>query len=1185
MSYFAERTVSTIDGTGRRQSQEHQYRKFEDFRECDAYVLLGPAGSGKTTEFLREARKTTVGHYVSARNFLTQEDWVNWEGKTLFIDGLDEVRFAGDDIRIPFDEIRNKLKKLGKPQFRLSCREADWLGINDSKHLQDATRNGRVTILRLDPLSLEEVTAALHHNFPEVDPEDFLDQAEIHGIKELLSNPQSLHMLVKVVNKRSDWPKNRMDTFGMACRALIKEHNPEHLIANQDFPVSNSTNIAGRLCAILLLTGSSGFTRRPDSTDKLISMQEVWGKDDLTRSLTVLASKLFEKARDDSFEPMHRQVAEFLGSKYLTSQINQGLPLSRILSLMEYENGSIVSDMRGLGAWLAAHCSTARSEFIARDPIATVLYGDVEGFSIMEKCRVLTNTREKLSENPQTLRTLVNNSRTGDLATKETAPLFQDVLSTRAPSEDLQLYARFLISALSHGSVHPELHSTLWIVVRNSGWRSPVRIAALDLLLSTCLANPATTYESDELLQEVHAGEVEDADDELKGVLLRHFFIRDRSLTEILKFLERPKSPSLFGTYQNFWLHLELDEVSNDELISSLDIIQAKLDAYRSNSSRLALSASLVGRVFLRLLSCLVDRSSWAPIERLIGWLNLARKVQSPGSQHTEQLKNSLRGQGELLKAIVVKQTERALASNDFVQSMHQVDILLLNINYQAAIGSEWFLARARSTADERVAEWYIQRVAGLLHSSEANGDRLSDVKSSLIGTPRLLDSLTTRMFELEETEFQGARLAREYSERKKERQNNWRKAIKAESLSDSSLPVGLLNQLAQVYFGEAIDIEGSSAIERMQDLLGNGTQDLIDKILFGLRTAIHRADVPDSSAILDLRSEQRIHALSLPILAGLQEGAGMSESGELQLSDSQMRTALAIYYSMRLPQNAVRPPPWLTYVLESDPELCADVLVDAVGVRLKAGDECRETCYQLAFSPEYSEVASFAVLPLLRIFPVRCANKLLIALTWLLRAASNHVAADALQTVVQTRLSRKGMNMGQRICWLGAQLLLNQELYRDSFQSYIESGEQRVQHLVQFLSEQDSSTQWIDAMDSPTATMLAGVIGRSYSPIHFDLNTDIYSSDSARASKCVTTLIDKLTFDPSDEVTHLLEGLNDNQELSPWHSRLKIAADTQRMVRQISRFRPLDVRSVVAVLDDAPQASVPHHSRYQSSL
>ena len=134
------------------------------FRSVPAYVLLGDPGAGKTTAF--EVECEALGDSacpISARDFLAldMDRHPEWRDKTLFIDGLDEVRAGTDDVRTPFDAIRNRLDALGRPRFRLSCREADWLGANDRDNLASVTPDGAVTVLRLDPLTNADITTIL----------------------------------------------------------------------------------------------------------------------------------------------------------------------------------------------------------------------------------------------------------------------------------------------------------------------------------------------------------------------------------------------------------------------------------------------------------------------------------------------------------------------------------------------------------------------------------------------------------------------------------------------------------------------------------------------------------------------------------------------------------------------------------------------------------------------------------------------------------------------------------------------------------------------------------------------------------------------------------------------------------------------------------------------------------------
>jgi len=216
MTRLIDRTCTEIDGPN---SVGGQHRPLKDFQDLEAYVLLGAAGAGKTTEFRRFGGES----YVSARDFLCLDIDRNAQGRhqTIFIDGLDEVRAGSSDARTPLDRIRTKLQQLGCPRFRLSCRVADWLGCNDRGHLREVSPNGEVKVLLLDKLSKDGVREILSEHAHIVDTDGFFEWASRSGIESLLANPQSLNMLVKAFEV-GERPDSRLQVFDAACRRCSK---------------------------------------------------------------------------------------------------------------------------------------------------------------------------------------------------------------------------------------------------------------------------------------------------------------------------------------------------------------------------------------------------------------------------------------------------------------------------------------------------------------------------------------------------------------------------------------------------------------------------------------------------------------------------------------------------------------------------------------------------------------------------------------------------------------------------------------------------------------------------------------------------------------------------------------------------------------------------------------------------
>ena len=98
--------------------------KLSDFRSAHAYVLLGEPGAGKSTAFEEERRNDGSAVEVTARRFIRRslEAHPKWRGATLLIDGLDEVRAGGGDLREPLDSLVCRLEQLGNPRFRVRPR-------------------------------------------------------------------------------------------------------------------------------------------------------------------------------------------------------------------------------------------------------------------------------------------------------------------------------------------------------------------------------------------------------------------------------------------------------------------------------------------------------------------------------------------------------------------------------------------------------------------------------------------------------------------------------------------------------------------------------------------------------------------------------------------------------------------------------------------------------------------------------------------------------------------------------------------------------------------------------------------------------------------------------------------------------------------------------------------------------
>ena len=489
MTHAIARTCKEIRRGGERHGREPGSRQLSSFRSAPAYVLLGDPGMGKTTAFEREREEMgATAHFVDARDFLAFEpdNHPEWREKTLFIDGLDEVRTRSSDARTPLDAIRGRLDALGCPPFRISCREADWLGDNDRTRLDSVAPDGRVATLRLDPLTDNDIRQVLSGHPQVENPERFINEAKRRGVKGLLANPQTLNMLADVVGSQGAWPQSKLETFEMACLQMAKEHNEEHILRFQPLPRERLLDAAGYLCAAQLVTGAAGFFRGPREVgidDIALDDCDYSEPDALTPALS---TKLFKAAGKGGSWPVHRHVAEFLGARYLARLITEGLPARRVLALISGADGVVVSEMRGVSGWLAAQCRGARDLLIERDPMGVALYGDIQDFSPNEKSKLLRalGRREVLSPLWREVGWFEVGTTLGGLASPDMEPVIANILSDPTRDTDHEVLVQFVLTLLWEGSPPASLTPHLLSMVRDESWSPRVSSSALDAFLA-----------------------------------------------------------------------------------------------------------------------------------------------------------------------------------------------------------------------------------------------------------------------------------------------------------------------------------------------------------------------------------------------------------------------------------------------------------------------------------------------------------------------------------------------------------------------------------------------------------------------------------------------------------------------------------------------------------------------------
>ena len=1226
-----------------------------DFRDASAYVLLGDPGAGKTTEFERESEALgEAAVFVSARDFVTFDpaNRPEWQNKTLFIDGLDEMRAGAADGRSPLDDIRRRLVQLARPKFRLSCREADWLGRSDRQALQAVAADGCVTVLRLDPLSQDASEELLKRTGRVQDATGFQHEARRRGVDSMLGNPLTLRLLA-AAGGQEDWPDGRLQLFESACWQLASECNREHRDAARSAVAALAStkpatlmDAAGSLCALALLAGIDGFTFEPpepemsfDSevrTPAFVSLDGLDG-DSGSRAPEVrqaaLRTRLF-KAADGGFVPLHRQVAEYLAGRHLAQMIKDGLPARRVVALLVSPVDSrVVTPLRGLAAWLAAHCPRARPLLIEADPVGAALYGDIRQFADEDKRRLLSELEALPAEEPvfdyerpdrpdATLRLDVGWAFRA-LASADMVQSIRELLGRRGSEASNERIELLVLSALSHSVESPkgllrDLLPELVERVRDDARQAGVRRAALDAyrhLLDCDERSEALRA----ILEEIHEGRVSDPDDELRGTLLDALYPDHVKPSVVWRYFTTARGRRL-GRCWRFWRYRLLERSSDDQVAELLDALYAAVGAGHPRVSNLD-----VQNLHVELLAR--GLSVWGEdldSERLYRWLSipitddlrLERHVFSKDDLYL--VRSWLEARPNRQKAIFLAGLEDRI-SNDQAEFYRWKDFQILHGSRPPGDFGLWCLERAVEHEDAesvlseellRYSHWSLNDPAlsegltlDVMRESTHGHGNLARLLAQLC-EPRVDHAASTQDPYLREVE--GLREQREREER--QRQQEWADHVRSHSaeLQENRFRSHDLHQLAEAYLGMFSDSDDHKSPEdRLAEFLG-GDLRAADFALTGLRSAALRDDLPEVDETTKWHLESQQPSLALPVLASLQlldEEAPNVLDG---LDAASKRRVLAIYFWS--PAVIHISTGWYRRWLRQSPDLVFDVLQRcALAAICKGGElpdrlralesENREADHRLVgtvglahgISPVSvggdKATAHRLRLRLLQAFPTRAPKDRLNLLDGLLFEALSGPDTGPIEELARKKLAATSMTVGQRVRWLTVDAALSGAPGLRALKGFVDHGEIRARHLAEFLSGSSEYARYEPGNRRSVASMLSGtrepatlgalieILG-AYFPME-DPCSDGSVSLGMEVSDRVAGLIAELGSIAGDEAEQVLSRLIGDNRLATWRHHLNRAQRRQRVVNRDAAYRHPGIEQVQGTLDNSAPANV----------
>lgn len=1123
------------------------------FLNRPAIVVLGDPGSGKTTSFEQASALEPNAVFVSVRDFLSLSSR-RWRGKTLFLDGLDEQRAKSADGTSILDRIREKLDELGCPRFRLSCRAADWYGASDADSLSLVSPDNTVTVIMLEPLTERAILTIASEVV--ADAKAFIEEARHRGIDELLVNPQTLILLLAVIQD-GPWPQTRLELFQRACDVLGREPNEIHRrVSTEGTDPESIINNAGYLCAIQLCGGVAGI-----ALDEGNASADFPYLGRLRVNLPIcnisVRRRLFRMEGPERVTPAHRTIAEYLAARHMVGLIRAGFPIGRILSLLTGYDGGTLSDLRGLYAWLACLCPEHAGSLIPRDPIGVVLYGDTTPLPSDLKMMILDNLWRTCDKNPW-FREDWASTPFGGLCSPEMEPRFQAILTD--PSQH-PVFVSCVIDAIRHGQPLPGLRDPLLDIVRDETRAGYLREEAIDAFRHV---RPEETTTLVELLDDIQAGRVQDENHQLRGALLTTLYPSVIQPHEIIKYIiaEREFAAGDYGRFVDFDM-IDVTPESNIPIL--LDLI-AKSGLPCLNQDKHT-GRRFIGRLLGKGLRLFGEELQ---AERLFHWLGIAVDKYDHSMldrNESQSIKDWLTSHIQIVKDLYDQWLGTTLRKNMWYEE-HRFWKRLQDIVPPGGF-PRWQLQKAATETDDQIAEFLFRMSVRFLTTTEREDSPTLDELFAYVDLhPRFKKFLETELYD-EIPEWRVTHALRAIEQRQKKadvRSTNIRIFSDHLETIRTGQARGWLADLARVYFGRFIDVDHDAP--PTQRLLTETNAEISSAALEGFVATLRiPKGIPSPKKISLSQTQGKYFTFGHVAIAGMDLLAERSIAELMALPDATLKSALAFYHTNHTGQNH----PWVDSLVMERPDLAAEALRQFWEPQLSRRLQHISGIDDLDIKVAMAKVAEKIAIPLLRKYP-DCAEA---HLEHLLRAALKHADRDAFLKLIRSRLKLPTVKGERLALWISFGFLLAPEEFKARLSKHIGKKTEKAWHVLGVVNIplRPDGTQ-IVILSPISLGYLIKTIARTFSPS--DRPTGATDHGFNSEAHAVKGLIARLRDDTGTGAGEVLASLHDDVALKAWREDLVHALDIQARKRREEKFKYPSVAMVVKTLLQGPPANPP---------
>jgi hypothetical protein len=1083
-----------------------------------------------------------------------------FEGKTLYLDGLDECRAKAGDGDV-LGKIRSVLFELGRPKFRLSCRSADWYGVMDVARLKGLSQNGELVVVHLEQLSRDDIAEAIRDEID--DPNGFINRADKYGVAPLLGNPQTLRMLVSVV-KSGAWPSTRADLFNKATRLLAEEPSPWHSRTEHGQISTNAIlSVSGRMYAAMLMGAGSGFSLVRDMSSELFPLiTDLFGDDPTFQAAG--RRRIFSSEGPERIGPPHRTIAEYMAARFLGQHLQDGFPLSRVLALVTCPDGAVVPTLRGLFAWLIAFCPEHAELLAAKDPMGVVLYGDPSILSRDAKIALLKAFDSLAGDDPWFRAEDWASTPFGGLASSDMEDVFEDYLRTARNRSPTLLSC--VLDALQHGAPMPRLGDLLLTISQDNNIAEHLRDDALSAFVRSC---PGRQPELLPVLQKVVSGQVEDDCNRLRGFILRILYPTIIGPTAIVDYMSKPNDNHL-GGYAMFISHDILKATPETELASLADAVASVPQRDKLRHSHFW--GDFAGDLLLRVLH---QEGETATPARLYRWLGMNLDEYGQPHSHSRTTQN-----GDIKKWIQdhpdrFRELFEVWLAEDHASRM-TIDY---NVLFESRLRhvepppdfASWLLDKAKSMqTDDKMANHLFAKATNTVMWGRGSPRLTFDDLVDFVEKTPSFKPLFTELCTSEIPEWRLNHCAGQ-SEDKAQQEKQ-----RAERISDLSSRIykiksgedwGALFYLGHCYFGayhgQNRDL---SPLDRIAD---DTTPEIAAAAREGFKNVLYKTISITPHDVGVSASKSKSFNASYVLRAGMRLLTDESQNALTDVHEDNLKLAVAFGFAWG---NDDHDKPWMQSLASKNPELVAKTLIDCTRPQLEthSKDHCCGIS-SLTYGDGMPDVARLTVPTLLKDYP----NAKPQVLRDLLRAGLAYCPPDSMLALARSVLGLKGAVRGtSRSLWMGVAHMLAPNEMVTTLVKYIGKSENRILDMLPVFEMplQRDSKVVIQLTPGYLGTTIM-LCGRRFPPWKNTPSGTITSRDEA--SRTVSSMITILAGMPGAEVTATLQHLVSNIELQSWNDHLRHALQDHLRAERESNFVPPSVTDVACILSTGRPASV----------